>query len=155
MFSLICCSFIYSPQIYLLVLFFCKEIGNMCAHIGHCDDSEIFGSLRKLFLTNSPFSHVCFHFIFTRCHNFTFVHASQNRFSAVLFCNPKTDLRMTGRKIILVILSLPTFLSPQKVAEECSASAKQTSGNLWSLLLIYWFNWSYFDQDKLSLLLLK
>lgn len=45
-----------------------------------------------------PFPYVCFHSIFTRCHNFTFIHASQNRFNAVLFYNPKTDLRMTGGK---------------------------------------------------------
>lgn len=50
---------------------------------------------RRHFLTNPPSPYVCFHSIFTRCHNFTFIRASQN---AVLFYNPKTDLRMTGGK---------------------------------------------------------
>lgn len=67
-------------------------------HIGHYDESKNLDSWRRQFITNAPLPYVCFHSVFTGCHNFTFSHASQNRFNVVLFYNPKTDLRMTGGK---------------------------------------------------------
>lgn len=53
---------------------------------------------KRDFLMKAPFPYVFFHSIFTTCHNFIFIHASHSRFDAVLVCNPKTDLRLTGGK---------------------------------------------------------